>query len=76
MGIASLLKSYDTIKKHLPTQLLPFALDPGGNYFCIDDNGKIFYYNTDYFDEPNESITFLCNNLKSFIDKMEFEEED
>lgn len=35
----------------IPVNLLPFAHDPGGNFFCINmENGSVVFYATDAFD--------------------------
>jgi hypothetical protein len=35
---------------------LPFAFDPGGNFFCLDlHEGSVHFYATDAFD-PSQSV--------------------
>ncbi|PIT22544.1 hypothetical protein BGI37_13685 [Snodgrassella alvi] len=70
-------------RKLLPETLLPFAIDAGGNYFCIDiNNGKIYYYTLDTWsdnlsltDNQNMNTHFLCNSFNEFISKLVCEED-
>lgn len=58
-------------RKLIPETFLPFAIDAGGNYFCIDiNNGKIYYYTLDTWsdnlsltDNQDKSTLFLCNSF-------------
>ena len=46
-----------------PRSLVPFAIDPGGNLFCVDtDSGAIHYWLTDTYDE---ALTDAENRLKA-----------
>ena len=39
-----------------PDHMLPFAYDPGGNFFCLDlHDGSVHFYATDGFD-PTKSV--------------------
>lgn len=43
-------------KEVIPDGMLPFACDPGGNFFCLDlDDGTVYFYATDAFD-PTLSV--------------------
>jgi hypothetical protein len=43
-------------KKVIPVSILPFAFDPGGNFFCLDlHEGSVHFYATDAFD-PSQSV--------------------
>ncbi len=57
--------------------LIPFANDDGGNYFCINNEGKTFYYAIDAWtdsltNEENikENLILLANSFNEFIDKL------
>lgn len=61
----------------LPTGILPFAIDEGGNYLCFTHEGEIIYYTLDDWDEdlsPKENITKainpLTNNFSTFIEGL------
>jgi len=38
-------------KNVMPNGLMPFAIDHGGNYFCIDTSGEVYFYAVDGWDE-------------------------
>jgi len=38
-------------KNVMPKGLIPFAIDHGGNYFCIDTSGEVYFYAVDRWDE-------------------------
>ncbi|EKS7197717.1 MULTISPECIES: SMI1/KNR4 family protein [Enterobacter] len=67
----------------IPKNLLPFANDWGGNFFCIDlDNYSIIYYATDSFDEDltmQENHVklqrFLTNSFDNFVNGLVKEED-
>lgn len=43
-------------KEVIPDRMLPFAFDPGGNFFCLDlHDGSVHFYATDGFD-PTLSV--------------------
>ncbi|KAF6686149.1 SMI1/KNR4 family protein [Pseudomonas sp. EKM23D] len=76
-GEPTLLSTYQLMlkKKVIPSHLLPFADDLGGNFFCLNlDSGGISYFTTDTFDselspEENhaESEKPVCSNFLRFV---------
>ncbi|HLN26642.1 MAG TPA: SMI1/KNR4 family protein [Gemmataceae bacterium] len=74
----------DTIQslKHddeiLPKHLVPFAVDPGGDYYCFSvrsqDQGTIWFYIGDYHDEPEKAAVYVAESLPEFIQGMTEEE--
>jgi cell wall assembly regulator SMI1 len=54
-----------------PKNLVPFAADAGGDYFCIsvsgDDYGSIYLFAMDYYDDPERNLVHLANDFSSFI---------
>ncbi|MGF6110226.1 SMI1/KNR4 family protein [Pseudomonas frederiksbergensis] len=53
-----------TSKDIIPQTLLPFAIDDGGNFFCLDlTDGNVCFYTTDSFD-PESS--FAANHAKAY----------
>ena len=65
----------------LPEGLLPIAIDPGGNYYCISmgegDYESIYFYKMDDYDEKDfdAALTFLSSSLDDFINNMVDESE-
>ncbi|MFO0942515.1 MAG: SMI1/KNR4 family protein [Pirellulales bacterium] len=55
-----------------PEHLLPFARDPGGDYFCISlrkkDLGSIWKFNMDYYDNPKRNVTRLFSSFNEFLE--------
>jgi hypothetical protein len=54
-----------------PTHLIPFACDPGGDFFCFssrpEDEGGIFLYRNDYFDDPQKAVRRIFINFEQLI---------
>jgi len=65
-------------RKILPEHLVPFAVDPGGDYYCFSvgksDFGSIFIFRGEYSDDSNRSTRFLSPNIFQFIESMIEEE--
>ena len=67
----------------IPNNLLPFANDWGGNFFCLNlDNYSIVYFATDSFDEDltmQENHTklqrYLTNSFSKFVNGLVTEED-
>lgn len=84
-GEPSLLSTYQLMlkKQIIPSHLLPFADDLGGNFFCLNlDSGAISYFTTDTFDselsfEDNhaESEKPVCSNFLRFVQGLVDEED-
>ena len=45
-------------------KMLPFALDPAGNFFCIE-NGKVVFY-----DHENDKTTVVCNTFTDLLNML------
>src|SRR5262249_54572364 len=58
----------------LPKHLAPFAVDPGGDYYCFSvrkkDIGSIWIYRGEYYDEPERATEFLAKSLNEFVSNM------
>lgn len=63
----------------LPKHLVPFADDPGGDFYCfsVSDNevGSIWIYRGEYSDEPDRAVEFLAPSLNEFLENMVAEED-
>lgn len=67
----------------IPKNLLPFANDWGGNFFCLDlDNYSIVYFATDSFDEDltmqenhRKLQRYLTNSFANFVNGLVAEED-
>lgn len=57
------------LESKLHKNLVPFAIDPAGNYFCFD------YKNSDkmsvvYWNHENQSISKICNNFSELLEEL------
>ncbi len=66
----------------IPVDLLPFAHDPGGNFFCLDlEKGGVVFYATDSFSQelPRHENhiklkTFLTDSFDDFMTRLRYNE--
>lgn len=64
-------------KKIIPNTLIPFAVDWGGNYFCTDPDGYVYFYATDAWSDKltleenqRKATRMLCESLSQFIEQL------
>jgi len=70
--------------RKLPPTFLPFAMDWGGNYFCIElDSGNVYYFVRDVWSdnisiEKNLEINsiYVTDSIKTFVDNLTINDED
>ncbi len=70
-------------KQVIPENLLPFANDWGGNYFCLNvDSGLVSYFTTDNFyaelsfeENQKKSETVICSSFTNFVQGLVHEED-
>jgi hypothetical protein len=60
---------------YLTKDLIPFANDEGGNYFCFNPHGEIFFYAMDIWDKNlsddenrRKAIEPLTHSFSAFVD--------
>jgi cell wall assembly regulator SMI1 len=81
----SILSTYNSMirKNVLPSRLLPFANDWGGNFFCLDlGTAAVKFFATDCFD-PERSMEVnhkhaerhLCSDFEQFVKHLISEED-
>lgn len=60
--------------KNLPAEAIPFAIDAGGDFFCYrisDKNfGEIFFFQSEYFEDPVRATVYLSPNLADFLTSL------
>lgn len=60
----SIKKPIDYFQKHTNGKIIPFAVDSGGNYFCLNvENKKVYFWSHD-----DDLYYFLCDSFAKFID--------
>ncbi|QGT84324.1 SMI1/KNR4 family protein [Pseudomonas coronafaciens] len=65
-------------KEVIPKTLLPFAIDDGGNFFCLDlADGNVCFYATDSFDSEKstainqtEAYRWLAISFEKFVENL------
>ncbi|WP_260436518.1 SMI1/KNR4 family protein [Burkholderia sp. Bp9004] len=65
----------------LPSDLIPFAIDHGGNFFCLDEAGRVYFYAVDAWSpdatfEANvqHAKSYLTVEIRAFIEGLEPDE--
>jgi cell wall assembly regulator SMI1 len=78
-GINSTLEEnylYFQEREIVPENLMPFAIDWGGNQFCIDlENGQVFIVWLDLGEVNEDAIRFIANDFDEFINGLESEDD-
>lgn len=61
-------------RDHLPATAIPIAIDAGGDYFLYsvapESMGSVWFYASDYFEDPCRAMVKLANSLCEFIDRL------
>lgn len=70
-----------TVERHVvPRYLVPFASDPGGDYFCFSvrkkDFGAIYIFRGEYADDMRRAVRFLANSFSIFMRRLKPEATD
>lgn len=76
----TLENSFNLLKSRglLPNNLIPFAVDLGGNYFCISVENEVIYWldhEISFTDDHNDAPVFIAPNMKSFVEGLLLEED-
>jgi len=62
-------------RKVFPEHLVPFAVDPGGDYFCFsvrnEDEGAIYHFIGEYLPDEDRAVTRLSGSLPEFLELLE-----
>jgi hypothetical protein len=78
-GIVSMELTYKYLvleENYLPEKIMPFALDDGGNFFCVSfrdhDYDHIYYSNDDHYNvnDNEEHLVLLTISFGVFIDNL------
>lgn len=61
-------------RDHLPADAIPIAIDAGGDYFLYsikaDSMGSVWFYASDYFNDPSRAMVKLAENLDEFMNGL------
>ena len=78
-GFSRLETAYENLfitEQILPEGFLPFAVDDGGNYFCISTLpqffNQVFFFDMPQYDPDwiNEYVTLISSSFQEFIDNL------
>jgi len=77
--IESAFKSAFLDNELMPKNLVPFAIDAGGDFFCFsiadEDFGAIIFFDSEYYDEPDRCLVPLADSFSDFIAQLIVDEE-
>lgn len=83
-SLSSALRSHaaGVAKGFLPEALFPFAIDEGGNYIALGQDGAVYYYVHDTWEEDlpvaenqANATTRIGDSFEDFIDRLVTQEE-
>jgi hypothetical protein len=61
-------------KDNLPSTVIPFAIDAGGDFFrysvATDSMGAIWFHRSDYFNDPSDAMVKLTDSLAEFMNGL------
>lgn len=68
-NINNVFNTYMILKNEFGiSSLIPFAVDPFGNYICfLNTNMKVYYYDCDNFDNQNYIGEYVADSFGEFI---------
>ena len=56
-----------TSRALIPADLIPFAVNGGGDYYCINDEGRVFFV---AMDPPDDPPVLVADSIDEFINGM------
>jgi hypothetical protein len=70
-------------KDFLPPDLIPFAVDEGSNFFCVDAQGTVWFYAMDAWssklstaENKIKAKKFVADSLEKFVSGLTVEPDD
>lgn len=62
----------------IPWHLIPFASDPGGDYFCFsvdpNDLGTVYWFCGDHIDSPEGPLERVAGSLREVVENLQEED--
>jgi hypothetical protein len=57
--------------KIIPSNLLPFARDPSGDFYCLDmESGKVIIFRAEYLPELSECMAEVAGSMTEFLNGL------
>jgi SMI1-KNR4 cell-wall len=75
-GFGYILEQYNALIGQLPDKVIPFGVDPFGNYFCFDysdiptDPKIVFWDHEKSYLKAKDELTLVCNNFTELITNL------
>ncbi len=77
VNLENTYKNLALLENYFPLGIVPFAVDDGGNFFCISarkiDFGRIYFLENEHYNIQNKELEYLTpveNSFKDFIDGL------
>lgn len=68
LPVVETLIEWDRMDGFVPTNMIPFAVDPGGDsYYCDSTSGGIYIIRSDEIDDPIK----ICNTFTEFLSELD-----
>jgi hypothetical protein len=68
----NIIEEYQDIRERLPQRVVPFGLDPFGNYLCFDYRRSamptIVFWDHEKFSE--DAISYVCDSFEELLHKL------
>ena len=65
-------------RDHFPRDMLPFAIDAAGDYFLYSlgaEAGQIWFFQSDYYDDPERAMMFLAPSFHEFMSQLQADDD-
>ncbi|OOF13493.1 hypothetical protein BZG79_08080 [Salinivibrio sp. MA427] len=69
LSFESTIKRIKNEKKLIPRDFFPFAINSGGDFYCMDTCGKIYFCSMD-MSNSFDNVTLISNSITEFVDGM------
>lgn len=73
-GNSNIDDTFNYLKPILPANMLPFASDPGGNFYCVflrvESYGKVYFVDHEELHDPEQAFEFMLDSFELFLDSL------
>lgn len=63
-----IVEMYESIKEHLGELMIPFAIDPSGNYFCFKSDADTS--NVVFWNHEDDNVEFICETFSDMLELL------
>jgi hypothetical protein len=61
----------ETLTGRLPPGMIPFADDPGGNFYVLDQDGAVWFWDHE-LEGDTRAVTRVSDSFEAFLDALTF----